>query len=133
MMLRYALIAILTLLAFPAWAGERVQTVADGMNFDEPFEQATAKSALRSFLNHALDLIDDHIEVNGSMQPNDQTGEHQGRFQLKVYPHGKSQFDDHISAELRFRSSPDDQHLSFDLMLPKESSNSPLYLRDNTL
>jgi hypothetical protein len=133
MTLRYALTAILTLLAFPAWAGERVQTVADELNFDEPFEQAASKSVLGSFLNQALDLIENHIEVNGSMQPNDQTGEKQGRFQLKLYPHGKSQSDDHFSAELRFRSSPNDQHLSFDLKRPKKSTKTPFSSPDNIL
>jgi hypothetical protein len=126
MMLRYALIAILTLLALPVWASERVQPGSDELNFDEPFEQAAAKSALRSLLNHASDLIEDHIEVNGNLQPNDQTGEQQGRFQLKLYPQGKSQSDDHVSAELSFRSSPDDQHFSFDLKLPTKKPKETL-------
>ena len=47
MMLRYAFI-ILVLTACPAWGSERVHPVADELNFDEPFEQAAAKSVLRS-------------------------------------------------------------------------------------
>jgi hypothetical protein len=124
-MLRYALSIILVLAACPVWAGERVHSGADELNFDEPFEQAAAKSVLRSLLNQALDLIENHIEVNGDLRPNEETGEQGGRFQLKLYPQGKSQSEDHISAELRFRSSPDDQHFSFDLKLPKESLNRP--------
>jgi hypothetical protein len=128
------MIAILTLLALPVWAGERLlQPVSDELNFDEPFEQATAKSALRSLLNQALDLIEDHIEFKGNLRPNEERGEQQGHFQLKLYPHGKSQSDEHLSAELRFRSSHNDQHLSFDLKLPKESSSSQPYLPENTL
>lgn len=133
MMLRYVLIALLMLLANPIWAGERLQPVTDELNFDEPFEQAAAKSALRSLLNQALDLIEDHIEIKGNLRPNEEAGEQQGHFQLKLYPHGKSQTDEHFSAELRFRFSPDDQHFSFDLKLPKESSNHALYSPDNTL
>jgi len=134
MMLRYVLIAILTLPALSAWAEERAQLSGhDELNFEEPFEQAIDISALRSLLNQALNVIENHIELNGSMQPNDQTGEKQGRFQLKLYPHGKSQFDDHISAELRFRSAPDDQHFSFDLKLPRESSNPLSCSSDNIL
>jgi hypothetical protein len=126
MTLRYALIVILMLPALPAWAGEPVQHAEhDELNFDEPFEQAT-KSVLRSLLNRALDLIENHIEITGNVQPNKETGEQQGHFQLKLYPQGKSQSDDHFSAELRFRSFPDDRGFSFDLNLPKEpSKNSP--------
>jgi len=134
MMLRYVLIAILTLPALSAWAEERAQlSWHDELNFEEPFEQAIGISALRSLLNQALNVIENHIELNGSMQPNDQTGEKQGRFQLKLYPYGKSQSDEHISAELRFRSSPDDQHFSFDLKHPEESLSPPLTSPDNTL
>lgn len=131
MILRYALIAILTLLAFPVWAGERGQSVGhDELNFDEPFEQAT-KSVLQSLLNQGVDLIENHIEITGNLQPNKKTGEQQSHFQLKVYPHGKSHSDDHVSAELQFRSSPDYHHFSFDLKLPKEPKNS--FPPDNTL
>ena len=133
MTLRYALIAMLTLFAVPVWAGERAQSVADELNFDEPFEQAATKRALLTLLNHALDLLENHIEVNGTLQPNDQTGKQNGHLQLKLYPHGKSQSDDHISAELQFRSSPDDKHFSFDLKLPRESSNPLSCSSDNIL
>jgi len=126
-MLRYVLIVILTLLALPAWAGERVQLIEHGeLNFDEPFEQATSNSALRSLLNEALDLIENYIKITGNVQPNEETGEQQRHFQLKLYPHGKSQSDEHLSADLRFRSFPDNRGFSFDLNLPKEpSKNSP--------
>lgn len=132
-MLRYAFSIILALAACPVWAGERVPSVADELNFDEPFEQAAAKSVLRSLLNHALGLIDNHIELNGDLQPNEKTGEQGGHFQLKLYPHGKLQSEDHISAELSFRSSPDDQHLSFALKHRKESSQNSPSSPDNTL
>jgi hypothetical protein len=132
-MLRYVLSVILVLAASPVWGSERVHPVADELNFDEPFEQAAAKSVLRSLLNQALDLIENHIELSGDLQPNGETGERGGRFQLKLYPQGKSQSEDHISAELRFRSSPHDQHWSFDLKHPKESSKNSPYSSDNTL
>lgn len=123
---RYGLIAILTLLTLPAWAAEPSQSaMQDVLNFDEPFEQAIGKNALRSLFNQALDLIENHIEVKGYLQPDKETGEQRGHFQLKLYPHGRSQSDEHVSAELQFRSSPNDQHLSFDLKLPKESSAPP--------
>jgi hypothetical protein len=133
MMLRYMLIAILMLPALPAWAGERVQLVGhDELNFDEPFEQAT-KSVLRSLLNRALDLIENHIEITANVQPNKETEEQQGHFQLKLYPHGKSQSDEHLSADLRFRSFPDNRRFSFDLNLPKEPSKNSPSSPDNTL
>lgn len=133
MMPRYALSIILALAACPVWASEQVHLVADELNFDEPFEQAAAKSVLRSLFNQALDLIENHIEVKGDLRPNEETGEQRGRFQLKLYPQGKSQSENHISAELRFRSSPHDQHWSFDLKHPKESSKNSPSSPDNTL
>jgi len=124
MILRYALIAILMLLALPASAGERVQPIGhDGLNFDEPFEQAIGNNALHSLLNQALDLIENHIEIKANLHPNEETGDQRGHFQFKLYPHGRSQSDEHVSAELQFRFSPNDQHLSSDLKLPKESSS----------
>lgn len=129
---RYALIAMLTLLALPAWAGEQVQVRHDELNFDEPFEQAT-KSVLRSLLNQALDLIENHIEITGYLQPNKETGEQQGHFQLKLYPQGKSQSDEHLSVDLRFQSFPDNRRFSFDLNLPKESSKTFPSSPDHTL
>ena len=132
-MLRHALSIILVLAACPVWGSERVHPVTDELNFDEPFEQAAAKSVLRSLLNQALDVIENHIELNGDLQPNEETGEQRGRFQLKLYPQGKSQSEDHISAELRFRFSPHDEHFSFDLKRPNESSKAPLSSPDNIL
>jgi hypothetical protein len=133
MMMRFALGIILVLAACPAWASERVHPVADELNFEEPFEQAAAKTVLRSLLNQALDVIENYIELNGDLQPNEESGEQRGRFELRLYPHGKSQADDHISAELRFRSSPHDQHWSLDLKNPKESSKNSPSSPDNTL
>ena len=133
MTLQYALIAILMLLALPAWAGEQVQHIEhDELNFDEPFEQAT-KSVLHSLLNRALDLIENHIEITGNVQSNKETEEQQGHFQLKLYPQGKSQSDEHLSADLRFRSFPDNRRFSFDLNLPKEPSQNSPSSPDHTL
>ena len=133
MALRYTLIAILTLLACPVWAGERVQAVEYGeWNFNEPFKQAT-NSALRSLLDQALAVIEDHIEINDNIQPNKEMGARQGHFQLKVYPQGKSQSDDHFSADLRLRSFPDNRRFSLDLNVGKEASNDLPSSPDNTL
>ena len=132
-MLRYALSIVLVLAACPVWGSERVHPIADELNFDEPFEQAAAKSVLRSLLNQALGMIENYIELKGDLRPNEESGEQRGRFELRLYPQGKSQSDDHISAELRFRSSPHDQHWSLDLKNPKESLNRPLPSPDNTL
>ncbi len=132
-MLRYALSIILVLLACPVWGGERVHPIADELNFDEPFEQAAAKSVLRSLLNQALGMIENYIELKGDLQAKEASGEQRGRFEFRLYPQGKSQSDDHISAELRFRSSPHDQHWSLDLKNPKESSKNSPSSPDNTL
>jgi hypothetical protein len=132
MMRRYVLSIIFVLAAWPVWAGERVYPVSDELNVDEPFEHATIRSMLRSLLDRAFDVIEDHVELKSTLQPNEKTGERRGRVQLKLYPHGKSNSDDSMTAELRFRSSPHVQHFSFDLKLPKEPQNSFTF-PDNTL
>lgn len=133
MIVRYTVVAMVLLLAVPVFAVENAQPIADELNFDEPFDQAAVKSALRALFNQAIEAIEDHIEFNVKTERNQETHEERGRLQLKVYPKGKSHPDDHFSGELRFRSSPDDQDFHLDLKLPKTPYNQSLPSSEHSL
>ena len=102
------LLAVLLAVApIPLWAGEPASNDQGGFDFDQPFDDAMAKGLLRSLLNRALDAIEDHVEVRGKLRHGAQTGEDEGRMEVRVYPRGKSQSGDHVTAEGWFRFSPD--------------------------
>jgi hypothetical protein len=96
------------LLSAPAWAGE-VRAISDDGTFDfnQPFDEAINKHLLRSLLNRALDALEDHFELNGKVRRGEQTGDQEGSFELRLYPHGKSRSRAHVGAEGSFRFSPD--------------------------
>ena len=114
-------------MAGPLWAAE-----AEPFNPEAPFQQGLTTNLLRSFLNQALDRLEDHIEFMGKLDPSDVKGEQQGRWQFKFYPEGKSKSYEHLGAEGSFRVAPDggqhDWHFRF--TLPKDRKNSPLQFEE---
>jgi hypothetical protein len=102
--------------------------VAETPSFDpdQPFRQAFTSNLLRAMLNKTLDLIENHLEIAGDLGQEDAAGERQGQFSIKVYPHGKSQSDEHLAAEGSFRLSPDLGRQDFHLRLerPKHSGGA---------
>ncbi|HJR76255.1 MAG TPA: hypothetical protein VJ805_04750 [Nitrospiraceae bacterium] len=119
---------ILMLLAVPVRAGEtRLSSDDDTLNFDLPFEQAINKQVLRSLLNQAIDAVEDHLELNGKLRNGDQAGDREGRFELRLYPRGKSRSDEHVGAEGSFRFSPEagNHELSLRFKSSKPSSRAP--------
>lgn len=104
-------------LAAPVWATE-----AESFDPDQPFKQALTTNLLRSLLNQALDKLEDHVEITGNLN-SDASRDHKDRhFRFKFYPDGKSQSDQHLTAEGWFRFSPEagqhDWHFKFEL--PKD-------------
>ena len=62
---------------------------------------------LRSLLNHALDRLEDHVEISGNLN-SDETKDDRGKhLRFKFYPEGKSKSDQHFTAEGWFGSSPE--------------------------
>ena len=114
-------------LAGPVWAGEVRPNSDDGtFNFDLPFEEAFDKHVLRSLLNRAIDAVEDHIELTGKLRSGAQTGDREGRFELRLYPQGKSRSDEHVGAEGSFRFSPEagNHELNLRFKSSKPSSRS---------
>ena len=85
-----------------AWAGEAVP-----FDPEQPFQQGFSTSMLRSLLNEALDVLEDHLDITGNLEPDTGKGDRRGNLRFKFYPEGKSKSDQHHSAEGWFRLSPD--------------------------
>ena len=122
-----ALVFFLMFTASPVWAAG-----AEPFDPDAPFQQGLTTSLLRSLLNQAFDRLEDHIEIMGTLDPDDVKGDRQGHLQLKIYPEGKSKSDEHVGAEGWFRVAPDggQQDWHFRFTLPKDRKNSPLQFEE---
>lgn len=113
----------------PVWAVE-----PKPFNSEQPFRQTLSTSLFRSLLNEALDRLEDHIEIRANMDTDqDGKGDRRGHFQLRFYPEGRSQSDEHVTAEGWFHSSPgagwQDWHFRFHLPTDR-SRTSPLHFED---
>jgi hypothetical protein len=88
---------------------------------EEPFKQALTKDLLRSFLNQALDVLDDHLEIVGSLSPDEKQGNRQQHLKFRFYPQGKSQSNESVTAEGWIDQAPqsDQQDFHFRFSVPK--------------
>ena len=88
---------------------------------EEPFNQAITKGVVRSFLNHALDVLDDHLEIIGSLTPDEKQGGRQQHLKFRFYPEGKSQSNESVTAEGWVDQAPHSsrQEFHFRFSLPK--------------
>jgi hypothetical protein len=125
-----ALAFFILLMAVPVWAGG-----PERFDPDQPFEQALTTNVLRSLLNQAMDMLEDHLEISGNLNPDEKQGDRRGNFKLKFYPEGKSKSDEHLLAEGSFDLSPDSdqQDFLFRFKLPKEPSKKSFQQPDGVL
>jgi hypothetical protein len=102
--MRLILIAGLSLVLMTpiAWAGETVP-----FDPEQPFQQGFSSTMLRSLLNGALDVLEDHLDITGNIDPDTGKGDRRGTLRFKFYPEGKSKSDQHHRAEGWFRLAPD--------------------------
>ncbi len=94
---------------------------SEPFDLDEPFNQAITKEVLRSFLNQALDVLDDHLEIIGSLSPDEKHGDRQQHLKFRFYPEGKSQSNESVTAEGWVDQAPhsNQQGFHFRFSLPK--------------
>jgi len=120
--MKQVLISGMLALTLVVWTGTALAQ-APSFDPDQPFDQAFSSQMLRTLLNKALDILDDHFEVAGGLSHADSKNDQSGRLQLKIYPKGKSHSDEHLKAEGSFRFSPGSgQHdLHFRFHPPQES------------
>lgn len=112
-------VVLLVLLVLAPIVGAQTADAAEGPSFDpdQPFRESLSTHLLRSMLNRALDALEDHLQIDGTLAPADPHGDQKGRLELKLYPKGKSKSDEHVKAEGWFSLSPEsgvhDFHLRF--------------------
>ena len=64
-----------------AWAGE-----SGGFDPEQPFKDAFNQRSLQSFLNQALEALEDHFEITGNLNPDSGEGDWTYKLQFKFYP-----------------------------------------------
>jgi hypothetical protein len=117
-------VMLIVVFAGPVWAADKRSIADEGtFDFDQPFDIAVSKQFLRSMLNRALDVVEDHLEWGGNIRRGAQEGDQEGRFELKLYPQGKSHSEEHVGAEGSFRFSPEAGNNEF--ILRFKSSKEP--------
>jgi len=102
----------------PATAAE-----GQGPQASDWFDHLIPKNALRHLYNQALSTVQEYVEVEGTLPGNGSSQQQAGEFRLKLFPHGKSRSQEHMSAEGFLPLSPDaDQQ---ELILRFKSSRTP--------
>jgi hypothetical protein len=115
-------------LSFLCWVTPVWATQADTFDPDQPFEPALSTGLLRSLLSQALDRLEDHVEVSGSLGSGNTRADQSRHLRFKFYPEGKSKSQQHLSAEGWLRSTPESGQLDwhFRFTLPEERSKQLL-------
>lgn len=127
-------LAVITVLVFSlcttAWAGE-----SGGFDPDQPFKEAFSQRGLQSFLNQALEALEDHFEITGNLNPDSDAADRTSKLQFKFYPEGKSKSNDHVTAEGWFGPSKDSlqDEFHFRFAVPKSSSKPSTEPSSNVL
>ncbi|MEW6247122.1 MAG: hypothetical protein AB1555_10475 [Nitrospirota bacterium] len=113
--------------ALPAWADDR----PNSLHFDSDI----ADTLLYELAGRALDAFHDHLDLQGSVESDDQTQERRGHLTFKFYPKGKSRSGEHITGETTFRFSIDPDHpsLHFEFKSSKDSTGKPRLLPDDAI
>jgi len=113
------IVALLMTMVTPAWAGG-----SEDFDPDQPLREAVTQNLLRSWLQHALDVLDEHVEITASLAPDEASGDRRNHLRFKFFPEGKSKSDDSYTAEGWVERSPDgrQQDLHFHFKLPDPSS-----------
>ena len=112
----------------PAWAAEP--------EFDPelPFKEM-GQRLLESFLGQALEALDEHFELSGTLDSDAQQNDRKKTLRFKFYPNGKSKSSDHIAAEGWFGPSTDSRQdeFHFRFTVPKSLTDSSSALPENVL
>jgi hypothetical protein len=78
-----AMLTIMVFVAQPVWAG------APEFDPEQPFK-GMGQQLLESFLGQALQALDDHFEMSGSLNPKSAQSDEKKALRFKFYPDGKS-------------------------------------------
>jgi hypothetical protein len=124
---RLGIILFMAVLSVPTFHARPAAAEAPSFDPDQPFRESLGTHALRSLLNRALDILEDHVQIDGQLSESDPKGDQRGRLELKLYPKGKSKSDEHLKAEGWFSHSPEsgwhDFHFRFQSPRDHSSDN----------
>ena len=117
--MKYSVSAALLMIALALIPVE--SRASEPFDAEEPFNQAITKNLLRSFLNQALDVLDEHLEITGSLNPDEKHGDRQQRLRFRFYPEGRSKSNESVTAEGWIDQAPhsSQQDFYFRFSLPK--------------
>lgn len=123
-----AMLTIMVFVAPPVWAG------APEFDPEQPFK-GMGQQLLESFLGQALQALDDHFEMSGSLNPKSAQSDDKKTLRFKFYPNGKSKSKEHITAEGWFGPSTDAQQeeFHFRFTVPKSLTLPPPAQPENVL
>ena len=112
----------------PAWAAE------PEFDPEQPFKEM-GQRLLESFLGQALEALDEHFELSGTLDSDGQQNDRKKTLRFKFYPNGKSKSNDHITAEGWFGPSTDSRQdeFHFRFTVPKSLTESSSDLPENVL
>ena len=71
--------ALLMMMVIPVWAGG-----SEEFDPDQPFREAFTRNLLRSWLNHALEVLDAHLEITGTLAPHEAGGDRASQLRFKL-------------------------------------------------
>ncbi len=127
MPIKLILLAAFCFAALPAWADDRPNSLY--------FDSDIADALLYELAGRALDAFHDHLDLEGSVESDDQAQERGGHLLFKFYPKGQSQSDESITGETRFRYSADPDHpsLYFEFKSSKDSTGKPRLFPDDAI
>ena len=119
---------LVAVFATPVWAGE-----SGGFDPDQPFAQGLSQKFLKSIIGQALEALEEHFEISGSLDPDAADGDRRLRF--KFYPEGKSKSGEHIAAEGWFGPSKDSsqEEFHFRFAVPKSPAGPSVEQLNNVL
>ncbi|MGQ0696235.1 MAG: hypothetical protein ACT4OL_11775 [Nitrospiraceae bacterium] len=105
-------------MVIPAWAGE-----SPDFDPDQPLREGVTKNLLRSWLQQALDVLDEHVEISASLVPDETSGDRRNHLRFTFFPDGKSKSHESYTAEGWIERSPDgrQQDLHFRFKHPDSS------------
>ncbi|ULA58823.1 MAG: conserved exported protein of unknown function [Nitrospira sp.] len=101
-----------------------------GSQASELFDQIIPKEIFLDLYSQALSTLREYVEVEGNLPDKGASLQRSGEFRLKLFPHGKSRSQEHLSAEGSFRLSPEADQQEFSLRF-KSSKNAQRPLGPN--
>ncbi|MBX3369777.1 MAG: hypothetical protein KF793_05240 [Nitrospira sp.] len=108
-------------------AGAPVAAAADRPTpkASELLDEIIPKELFRHLYSEALSTLHEYIEMEGKLPGESSTHQQGGEFRLKLFPHGKSRSQEHLSAEGSFRVAPEADQPEFTLRFKSFKKASP--------